>query len=226
MLEIDKCAYTNNLKDINPMVKLGIAFVALTFSICTNSISIHLFIMLLVSILIIFLAKVNVKLYIKCLKIPMYFLIIGTLLNLVNISFENQAFLVNIKVFELYIGTTRFSIENSIYILLRAVSSIISIYFLILTTPFNQLIIILKKLHISDTLVELMVLTYRFIFIFIEEINDIYKSQELKFGYINLKNSYNSIALLIRVLFFRMMKRYEDMSITLDIKLYYGKFHI
>ncbi|MEG2788513.1 MAG: cobalt ECF transporter T component CbiQ [Romboutsia sp.] len=226
MLEIDKCAYTNNLKDINPMVKLGIALIALTFSICTNSISIHLFIMLLVSILIIFLAKVNVKLYIKCLKIPMYFLIIGTLLNLVNISFENQAFLVNIKVFELYIGTTRLSIENSIYILLRAVSSIISIYFLILTTPFNQLIIILKKLHISATLVELMVLTYRFIFIFIEEINDIYKSQELKFGYINLKNSYNSIALLIRVLFFRMMKRYEDMSITLDIKLYYGKFHI
>ncbi|MVO73072.1 cobalt ECF transporter T component CbiQ, partial [Paeniclostridium sordellii] len=75
-------------------------------------------------------------------------------------------------------------------------------------------------------LIELMILTYRFIFIFLEEIKDIYKSQQLKFGYINLKNSYNSTALLIKVLFFRMMKKYEDMSITLDIKLYDGKFHI
>ncbi|WP_330675689.1 CbiQ family ECF transporter T component, partial [Paraclostridium sordellii] len=69
-------------------------------------------------------------------------------------------------------------------------------------------------------------LTYRFIFIFLEEVKDIYKSQQLKFGYINLNNSYNSTALLIKVLFFRMMKKYEDMSITLDIKLYNGKFHI
>lgn len=226
MLEIDKCAYTNNLRDANPIVKLGVTFIALAISIGTNSISIHLLLMLLISILVIFLAKVDIKLYIKCLKIPIYFLVIGTILNLVNISFENQGFLFNIKVFGLYIGTTRFSIENSIYILLRAMSSVISIYFLILTTPFNQLIIILKKLHIPDTLVELMVLTYRFIFIFIEEIKDIYKSQELKFGYINLKNSYNSTALLIKVLFFRMMKKYEEMSITLDIKLYDGKFHI
>ena len=226
MLEIDKCAYTNALRYTNPMAKLLISFIALTLSVITNNVILHLLIMLIVSILIIFLAKVNIKLYIKCLKIPIYFLIIGTILNMINISLENQSFIFNIKVFNLYIGTTLFSIESSLYILLRAISSVISIYFLILTTPFNQLIIILKKLHIPDTLVELMVLTYRFIFIFLEEIKDIYKSQELRFGYINLKNSYNSTALLIKILFFRMMRKYEDMSITLDMKLYDGKFHI
>ncbi|CEI72744.1 MULTISPECIES: cobalt ECF transporter T component CbiQ [Romboutsia] len=226
MLEIDKCAYTNALRNTNPMAKLLISFLALTISVIINNIMLHFLVMLIVSFLIIFIAKVNIKLYIKCLRIPIYFLIIGTILNMINISFENQGFIFNIKVFNLYIGTTLFSVKNSIYILLRAISSVISIYFLILTTPFNQLIIILKKLHIPDTLVELMVLTYRFIFIFLEEIKDIYKSQELRFGYINLKNSYNSTALLIKILFFRMMRKYEDMSITLDMKLYDGKFHI
>lgn len=226
MLEIDKCAYTNALRYTNPMAKLLISFLALTISVIINNIMLHFLVMLIVSFLIIFIAKVNIKLYIKCLRIPIYFLIIGTILNMINISFENQGFIFNIKVFNLYIGTTLFSVKNSIYILLRAISSVISIYFLILTTPFNQLIIILKKLHIPDTLVELMVLTYRFIFIFLEEIKDIYKSQELRFGYINLKNSYNSTALLIKILFFRMMRKYEDMSITLDMKLYDGKFHI
>ncbi|MCU9816045.1 hypothetical protein LEQ07_14150 [Paraclostridium sp. AKS73] len=126
----------------------------------------------------------------------------------------------------LYIGTTKFAVKSSVNILLRAMSCIISIYFLILTTPFNQLIIVLKKLHIPHTLIELMILIYRFIFIFIEEAEEIYKSQQLKFGYTNLKTSYNSMSLLIKTLFFRMMRRYEDMSTSLDIKLYDGKFHV
>lgn len=226
MLEIDKCAYTNSLRKFNPMYKLMISFIALIVSIITNNINLHLIIMSVVSIMIIFWAKVDIKLYIRCLKIPIYFLFIGTILNLISISFENTGFLLNIKIFGIYIGTTEFSIDNSIHILLRALSCIISIYFLILTTPFNQLIIILKKMYIPDVLIELMILTYRFIFLFLEEIKDIYKSQQLKFGYNNLKNSYNSTSLLIKVLFFRMMKKYEEMSVTLDIKLYDGKFHI
>lgn len=226
MLEIDKCAYTNSLRKFNPMYKLMISFIALIVSIITNNINLHLIIMIIISIMIIFWAKVDIKLYIKCLKIPIYFLFIGTILNLISISFENTGFLLNIKIFGIYIGTTEFSIDNSIHILLRALSCIISIYFLILTTPFNQLIIILKKMYIPDVLIELMILTYRFIFLFLEEIKDIYKSQQLKFGYNNLKNSYNSTSLLIKVLFFRMMKKYEEMSVTLDIKLYDGKFHI
>ncbi|WP_373600537.1 cobalt ECF transporter T component CbiQ [Paraclostridium bifermentans] len=226
MLEIDKCAYTNSLRKFNPMYKLMISFIALIVSIITNNINLHLIIMIIISIMIIFWAKVDIKLYIRCLKIPIYFLFIGTILNLISISFENTGFLLNIKIFGIYIGTTEFSIDNSIHILLRALSCIISIYFLILTTPFNQLIIILKKMYIPDVLIELMILTYRFIFLFLEEIKDIYKSQQLKFGYNNLKNSYNSTSLLIKVLFFRMMKKYEEMSVTLDIKLYDGKFHI
>ncbi|MGL5750274.1 MAG: CbiQ family ECF transporter T component [Paraclostridium sp.] len=53
-----------------------------------------------------------------------------------------------------------------------------------------------------------------------------YKSQQLKFGYINLKNSYKSTGLMINMLFLRLIKRYEDMSIALDIKMYDGKFHV
>lgn len=69
-------------------------------------------------------------------------------------------------------------------------------------------------------------LIYRFIFIFLEELIDIKKSQELRFGYINLKTSYKSIGILGSLLFKRLIKKYEDMSISLDMKLYDGKFHI
>lgn len=226
MLEIDNCAYLNNIKDVNPLIKLGITSIGVIASMLTQNAKIHILIMLFMTSIIIFIARVDVKLYIKCLKIPMFFLVLGIGLNLINISFENKDYIFNINILGLYIGTTEFAVKSSVNILLRAMSCIISIYFLILTTPFNQLIIVLKKLHIPHTLIELMILIYRFIFIFIEESEEIYKSQQLKFGYTNLKTSYNSMSLLIKTLFFRMMRRYEDMSTSLDIKLYDGKFHV
>ncbi|MFR0019137.1 MAG: cobalt ECF transporter T component CbiQ [Paraclostridium dentum] len=226
MLEIDNCAYLNNIKDVNPLIKLGITFIGVIASMLTQNANIHILIMLFMTSLILFIARVDMKLYIKCLKIPIIFLIIGIGLNLINISFENKDYIFNVNILGLYIGTTEFAVKSSVNILLRAMSCIISIYFLILTTPFNQLIIVLKKLHIPHTLIELMILIYRFIFIFIEEAEEIYKSQQLKFGYTNLRTSYNSMSLLIKTLFFRMMRRYEDMSISLDIKLYDGKFHV
>ncbi|OSB09325.1 cobalt ECF transporter T component CbiQ [Paraclostridium bifermentans] len=226
MLEIDNCAYLNNIKDVNPLIKLGITFIGVIASMLTQRANIHILIMLFMTALILFIARVDMKLYIKCLKIPIIFLIIGIGLNLINISFENKDYIFNVNILGLYIGTTEFAVKSSVNILLRAMSCIISIYFLILTTPFNQLIIVLKKLHIPHTLIELMILIYRFIFIFIEEAEEIYKSQQLKFGYTNLRTSYNSMSLLIKTLFFRMMRRYEDMSISLDIKLYDGKFHV
>lgn len=226
MLEIDNCAYLNNIKDVNPLIKLGITFIGVIASMLTQNANIHILIMLFMTSVILFIARVDMKLYIKCLKIPIIFLIIGIGLNLINISFENKDYIFNVNILGLYIGTTEFAVKSSVNILLRAMSCIISIYFLILTTPFNQLIIVLKKLHIPHTLIELMILIYRFIFIFIEEAEEIYKSQQLKFGYTNLRTSYNSMSLLIKTLFFRMMRRYEDMSISLDIKLYDGKFHV
>lgn len=226
MLEIDNCAYLNKIKDVNPLIKLGITFTGVIASMLTQNANIHILIMLFMTALILFIARVDMKLYIKCLKIPIIFLIIGIGLNLINISFENKDYIFNVNILGLYIGTTEFAVKSSENILLRAMSCIISIYFLILTTPFNQLIIVLKKLHIPHTLIELMILIYRFIFIFIEEAEEIYKSQQLKFGYTNLRTSYNSMSLLIKTLFFRMMRRYEDMSISLDIKLYDGKFHV
>lgn len=226
MLEIDNCAYLNNIKDVNPLIKLGITFIGVIASMLTQNANIHILIMLFMTALILFIARVDMKLYIKCLKIPIIFLIIGIGLNLINISFENKDYIFNVNILGLYIGTTEFAVKSSVNILLRAMSCIISIYFLILTTPFNQLIIVLKKLYIPHTLIELMILIYRFIFIFIEEAEEIYKSQQLKFGYTNLRTSYNSMSLLIKTLFFRMMRRYEDMSISLDIKLYDGKFHL
>lgn len=84
----------------------------------------------------------------------------------------------------------------------------------------------MKRIFIPKVLIELMILIYRFIFIFLEEATAIRKAQSLRFGYHGIKNSYRSFGMLVNTLFNRVMKRYNEMVVTLDVKLYQGEFHI
>ena len=226
MILIDKYAYTNNLSKLNPGIKVSIGMIFLVTSMLINNIFILFGIALMMSLAIVYIAKIDLNNYLKLLKIPLYFLILGVIANLINISFDTGVLIYSLKVFGIYIGISNKSLITSIYILFRSISCLTCVYFFVLTTPFNQLLFLLKSLHIGDTIIELTMLVYRFIFIFLEEVIDIKKSQELRFGYIDLKTSYKSIGLLGNLLYRRLMKRYEDMSISLDMKLYDGKFHI
>ncbi|HSQ87784.1 cobalt ECF transporter T component CbiQ [Romboutsia sp.] len=226
MLLIDKYAYTNNLTNINPQIKVTVGIIFLIISMLTKNILFLMSIMILMSMTIVCIAKIDIMSYMKLLRIPMYFLFMGIIINLINISFESNMLIYSFKIDNVYIGVSKESLNTSIYILFRSMSCLTCVYFFILTTPFNQIIFSLKNLHISDTVIEIAMLVYRFIFIFLEEVADIRKSQQLRFGYINLKTSYKSIGLLGNMLFKRMMKRYDDMCISLDMKLYDGKFHM
>lgn len=177
------------------------------------------------SFLIIFVANIPLNKYLKIMTMPIVFLIISIIAILLSIS-SNDIFICSIKIFNKYIGITKESIFQSINTLARVLASISSTFFLALTTPLNNIIKILKKLKLPNVLIELLVLIYRSIFIFLEESKDIIIAQEMKFGYNNMKNSYRSIALLIKSLFIRVLLRYEDMIISLDSKLYNGEFKI
>ena len=178
------------------------------------------------SFIIVGVAKIELKDYIHFIKIPITFLIISIIMILINFSNDKDILLYSIEIGSLYVGVSVESINSATHLFFRALSCLTCIYFIMLTTPFNQLIFVFKKLHLPDIVLEIAMLMYRFIFIFMEEVADIRKSQELRFGYINLKNGYNSFGLLVSMLFKRMMIRYDEMSIALDMKLYDGTFHI
>ncbi|GAA3648471.1 cobalt ECF transporter T component CbiQ [Asaccharospora irregularis] len=226
MLLIDKYAYTNRLRNLSPGIKASIGAIFLIASMLFKNLYILIGNILFMSFIIVVVAKIDFKSYINILKIPMYFLLMGVGMNLLNISVDGKELLYGCKFFSFYIGISRISIDTSIHILFRAISCLTCVYFFMLTTPFNQLIFLLKKLHLPDNLIEVTMLIYRFIFILLEEVSDIKKSQELRFGYVNLKTSYKSLGILVNLLYRRIMKRYDDMCVSLDIKLYDGKFHI
>ncbi|WP_025641677.1 cobalt ECF transporter T component CbiQ [Schnuerera ultunensis] len=225
MLLIDKYAYTNKLADYNPMTKFIFVIGALTIVIFFNNPYINMSIFIIMSFLTIFVANIPLNKYLKIMAMPIVFLMISIISILLSIS-PNDIFIFSVKISNKYIGITRESLTESINTLSRVLASISSTFFLALTTPLNNIIKILKKLKLPNVLIELLVLIYRFIFIVLDESKDIIMAEEMKFGYNNMRNSFRSIALLIKSLFIRVLLRYEDMIISLDSKLYNGEFKI
>ncbi|WP_070000889.1 cobalt ECF transporter T component CbiQ [Cellulosilyticum sp. I15G10I2] len=226
MLIIDKIAYNNRLAHTNPYLKCGLGAAFLILSVLWDNLSALATIIIGMNILIMSVAKVNKKIYIKLISFPSVFIISSILATLFYFSNEAHSFLFYLQFFGYYIGYSKLTLIRSAYILMRCFAAISCIYFITLTTGFNQMILVLKKLHMPKEVIEIIMLVYRFIFIFLEEVSEIYIAQEMRFGYINIKTAYRSLGILISTLFTRIMIRYQDMSIALDTKLYDGEFYI
>jgi len=198
---------------------------SLLFSIGLNNLYINILIIFFMVLLTTKVAAIPLKNYLKILSIPLGFLIISIITIVFSISSLDE-FIFSFKVLNKYVGVNQASLNQGMSLFARSMAAVTSSFFLSLTTPLNQIIKLLKKIRLPNILIELIVLIYRFIFIFLEEAREIRMAQEMKFGYISRKNSYTSIALLIKALFLRVFLRYEDMIISLDCKLYDGEFKI
>lgn len=226
MLLIDKYAYTNRLRKVNPMVKFFYSIGLILTTLIFENIYLSIFVILINSFLIVNIAKIKFKNYINILKIPMFFLILSIISICISITFlKSSDYIYQINVFNFYILITKESLITGINLLFKSLGSITCMFFLILTTPINDLIKVFIKLKISESFIELFVLIYRFIFIFLEESNKIYNAQKLRNGYDSISNSYKSLGILISMLLIRVMKKYEEMKVALKVKGYSGKFY-
>lgn len=225
MLLIDKYAYTNKLTNSNPFIKFVIVVISLLITTITKNNYINLSILIIMVFLTTIVAGIPFYKYIKILLIPMSFLLISIITILISFS-TVDIYIWSIKINNIYIGITETALRESILLLTRVLGATSSTFFLGLTSPLNKLIVVFKKLHLPNSIIELIILIYRSIFIFLEEVQEIYMGQELKFGYSGFRKSIKSTSLLLRSLFVRVLLRYADMVIALECKLYNGEFKI
>lgn len=225
MLKIDEVAYHNPLAKKNPFIKCSLGMGCLVLAISIQSYRLLLFILLLMTILILGVARINFKFYLKLLSIPTGFLILSISMILITVSQNSIEFEKAVYFLGYYIGYTKETLNTALYLLIRCFACINCMYFMTLTVGMNQQIKVLKRLHIPHEIIELIILMYRFIFIFIEEVEQIKLAQEMRFGYRGIKKSYHSMGMLIKLLMKRMISRYKKLCIVLEMKLYNGTFY-
>lgn len=223
MSSIDRYAYFNALSEKNPFLKMGLGILALVLSLVIDNIPFHLGVLAVVSLVIIGIAKIPMKGYFNLYKIPGGFLLLSVFTVLVSVSSSGGAGGVTL-------GSLRFMItpesqEMALNLFFRALACISATYFIALTVPINQQVFVFKRFRLPTVFIEMVVLIYRFINIFMEEFHTMQNAMELKLGNRNLKTSVRSLSLLGTGIFFRVMDSYTDWKNVLEVKLYDGNFY-
>ena len=158
--------------------------------------------------------------------LPFGFLTIGVVTILFSFSRDPQTLLASIPVGSYWLGVSASGLFTANETFWRSLAALAATLWLVLNLPFPQLIILLKRAHVPRLLTEQILLTWRFIFILLDEALAIHRAQTLRFGYRSLPLGYRSLAMLVGLLFTRVLIRYQQMTTTLDIKLYQGDFHL
>lgn len=93
----------------------------------------------------------------------------------------------------------------------KVVGAVSLVLFLSMTTPVNKLFSALRFYRVPKVWVEIALLTYRYIFVFIEEAFTVMESQRLRLGYTNAKKGSKSFGVLAGALF---SKAYDQANST------------
>jgi len=215
---LDDYAHSNGLKNTNPSFK--VLFALLTMIICVISTSpvIPLIITFLMMFLIIFWAKIPFKFYLKFISIPLFFGIMTFLFMALFFGMADPWFKINL--INVIVYKDGFNLGALVFA--RILGGFSCLGFLALTTPMTEIFSLLEGFKIPLVILEIAMMMYRYIFVFLEEATNMYQSQKTRLGYLSFKGSFKSLGILASNLFIRTWMRGEQVYISMESRCYDG----
>jgi len=216
MIKIDAIANQCKIKNWHPQLRINVTLLLLITSIFWDNTQIYMALFISASLCVLITTSLGLKSFAKLLLIPMGFIVLS--LVVIAITPEQDNALIKLGKLPLYITTETLALCIKVFI--RSLSSVALIFSLSLTVPMQHLIRWMKWLKTPDAFIELFVLSYRFIFILIEEAQDMLIAQEMRFGYFRLRNAIKTVNQLGASLFMRAFARFEDLNQAMALRFY------
>ncbi|GAY73647.1 cobalt ECF transporter T component CbiQ [Lentilactobacillus kosonis] len=225
MMVIDKYAYSNRLVNWSPKTK-GLLWLLIMVGAFQPVIWFKCVLVVVTAWYTMYVTKVGFSRYIKWFYALLPFLLLSIIGIVFTMSAERASIYFPIHIFGHYFGVSKVMLPEGLKLGIRVLTAVVGTYWFALTTPFQQIIELLVSLRLPKLLIEETMLMYRFIFIFIDSFEQIYRAQKLRFGYRNFKVSLRSSGILVKMLFEQIIINYQAMVHALDAKLYNGDFDV
>lgn len=205
MIHVDAIAYQSKYNYILTGTRITITLIVLVVSILVDFWALY-FVNLAVAFAMIFsLTRIRVITLVKLMMVPVVFTGITALMIAFDItqSMSPERMLFALSVF------------------LRSVSSFALMFSLSLTIPMNRIIDWMVMLRMPSAFVQLFGLSYRMLFVIIEESVDMILSQQLRYGFIKPKTAFLSVVKMSSMLFMRVLSRMDEMESAMRIRFYH-----
>jgi len=221
---LDDYAQSNALRNTSPRLKLLLGLGAILLCVSSATPIAPLFIAVTMSLITVRLAKIPWRFYANLLLIPLSFSLLSAIVVAFMHGGGDQLF--SFTVFGISLGITEDGANLALLLMARTFGGMCSLFFIALTTPMIEIFSVLKSLGLPDFLVELSMLMYRYIFVFVDQTAMIHSAQVMRLGDAGIKNSINSFAMLSSVLFLRAWEQGERLIVAMDARCYDGKLDL
>lgn len=220
---LDKYAHSNNLKNTNTYFKVLFAILTMIMSLISTSPVVPLVITFFITFLIIFKANIPWKFYLKfLLVVPVVFGILTFVFMSIFFGVGNHV--MELGIFNLAVTSDGFNLGFLVFA--RMLGGFSCLAFLALTTPINELFSVLENLKVPKIVLEIGMLMYRYIFVFLNEAINMYHAQETRLGYSGLNKTYKSMGMLFSNLFIKTWVKGEQAYLAMESRCYDGSIRM
>ncbi len=218
---LDDIAISSPLRKVPALLKLILCLAATVIAVISPEAYLPIFVVITMMIATLFIAKVPVRLYLSLLTIPLAFGLTGAVV-LLFVTGGGETIIDFFRIGIYHIQITDRSLNLAILVMARTFAGMCSLYFLTVTTPVTSLFKVLSDLHIPQEFIDLSMLIYRYIFVFIGEALEIHNAQVMRGGYSTFKDWISSFSMLASMLFIRTWEKGEDIFVSMNSRCYDG----
>jgi len=196
----------------------------LILSVLSPSPVVPITVFIIAVVLIILVAQIPGRFYLDLLTYPLIFAALSCVF--IALFFGNGAPLVETAFPWFKWVIYQNGITTAFATFFRVLGAVSALFFLVLTTSMNDVFISLRKIHIPKILIEISLLIYRYIFVFMEVSSKMSTAQKLRLGQTGWFNRIRSTSLLAANLFIRTLEQGERTFIAMNARGYDGNIRV
>lgn len=196
---LDTLAHMNRLRHVDARLKVGFAIPTLLITIASPS-PIPPIIAFITATCLIMFAKIKLKTYFFLMSAPLLFGLVSLLLM------------------TWFFG---YGVDMGLLVASRTLAGSSLLFFLTLTTPITELFAMLRFFKIPDVVIELAMIIYRYIFVFLEEAERMVLAYQMR-GDLGFRKKIETFSMLLGTLFLRTIHQGEKLFIAMNSRCYDG----
>lgn len=221
-MRIDYYAYQSGMKNWNAGLKVLLAVGTLCLVIGLDQLFVSLFVAVTMGALTLLAGKIPWKAYFHFITIPLVFLVFSSAAIALDVA-AHPAGTWNLPLHFFYLCMTSKSLWMAANVFFKAAAGMSALCMMALSTPVHEIILVFRRMHFPELLVELMNLVYRYIFILFEAAYQMQTAAKARLGYQSFSRSLRSFAGIAGNLFLISLKKANTYYDALLARGYDGK---
>lgn len=221
-IAIDYYAQQSRLFRFNPGLKTIFLTSLLILCVAADSALTAVVIFLSMALFTVVAGGTRIRVYLSLMTVPAVFILLSGLALVFDFA-SQPAGVFSLRLLGGYLCVTPAAQAHAFLVTVKALGAVSCLYALSLSTPMNELIGVMRRIHLPAVVIELMYLIYRYIFILLAAYAQIRAAASARLGFAGARNSVRTFGRCCANLLVQSFRRAGACFDAMESRCYEGK---